>query len=130
MGEQCQEDGLCRKPCTKNEECDLLEECVAGDCERRGCRSDRECILLEASLPTGDDARLSKCLPSDEDPTIMQCKVPCENDGVCGEFEVCEGGFCKFVGCDTDEECRSYLGIDNEITSLTKPWISTAVCRE
>ncbi len=42
---------------------------------------------------------------------------------------MCEDGYCKFIGCKTDEECRSYLGIANETTSDIKPYVSKAVCR-
>jgi hypothetical protein len=144
------EKGLCHKPCKQNEECGLFEECQSGDCVYVGCTSDRECILAasrgsEVDPPTGgdaqtaiisggDDPRLYKCLPSDiasdSDAGINTCKIPCENDGACGQFQVCDKGYCKFVGCKDDEECRAYLGIANQTTSELKPYVATAVCRE
>lgn len=135
------ENSKCHKPCEYDEECAMFEMCDGGDCVYRGCTSDRECILAAARgnsgaggsapvAPTTDDPRLFQCLASDADPNIKVCKIPCENDGSCGQFQVCDAGFCKFVGCDTNEECRAYLGIANEMTSDTKPFVTTAVCRE
>jgi hypothetical protein len=137
------EEGVCHKPCKHNEECPLFYECDAdsGDCEYKGCHSDRECILAASrgsdpanpeSMPSasGEDARLQKCLPSEADPDINTCKIPCENDGSCGAQSVCDKGYCKFIGCETDEECRAYLGIANQMPTDAKPFVSTAVCRE
>ena len=135
------EKGRCEKPCEHNEECGLFEACDAGDCVYVGCKDDKECILAAARgqdgvggtsgiSSGGDDPRLFKCLPSEADPKINTCKIPCENDGSCGQFQVCDAGYCKFIGCETDEQCRAYLGIANQQTSETKPYVATAVCRE
>jgi hypothetical protein len=142
------EKGLCHRPCSQDEECGLFEACnkKTGDCEYKGCLSDRECILAASGnvvnpVPTpgsnaapitggSDDPRLYKCLPSEVDPKINTCKIPCENDGSCGQFQACDNGYCKFIGCESDEECRAYLGVANQMTSDTKPYIATAVCRE
>jgi len=140
------EKGLCHKPCKQDEECGLFEACnkKSGDCEYVGCKSDRECILAAsgnsvdpgtpgpstAPISGSDDPRLFKCLPSESDPKVSSCKIPCENDGSCGQFQACDNGYCKFIGCETDEECRAYLHIANQMTSDTKPYIASAVCRE
>lgn len=136
------ESGQCHRPCKFNEECGIFEECNgAGDCEYVGCRSDRECILAAARgldngegpnepVGRGDDPRMFKCLPSDTESGINTCKIPCENDGSCGQFQVCDGGYCKFIGCENDEECRAYLGIANQVTSEAKPYVATAQCVE
>jgi hypothetical protein len=143
-GETC-ESGLCHKPCTQNEECGLFEECdkKAGDCKYVGCQDDRDCILAASRgqvVGTGgtsgqntapsssDDPRLYKCLASDAGSDIKTCKIPCENDGSCGQFQVCDAGYCKFVGCENDEQCRAYLGIANQMTSDAKPYVATAKC--
>jgi hypothetical protein len=141
--EETCEKGLCHKPCKQNEECGLFEECQDGDCVYVGCSSDRACILAASrgseiipdgetaqAITGGDDPRLSKCLPSEVDPQISTCKIPCENDGSCGQFQVCDKGYCKFVGCKDNEECRAYLGISNQVTSDAKPYVATAICRE
>jgi len=141
-GEQCR-NHACKKPCTANEECPLFQGCQNGDCVETGCQSDRECVLA-ANMGNGtggqsgvlvststNDPRLRKCLPSDEDPKINTCKIPCENDGACGsDFEICDKGYCRFIGCNTDDECRGYLGIQNETQTDAKPFISHAVCRQ
>lgn len=137
--EQCTGDGqscvqgVCKEPCTQNEECPLFHACQEGSCVETGCTSDRECVLAagRGQGASREDARLSKCLPSSENPDVKECKIPCENDGACGsELEVCESGYCKFVGCDNDEECRTYLGLENQGQSPSQPYVSKAVCRE
>lgn len=132
--------GRCHKPCKANEECPLFEACVDGDCEYVGCNDDRECILAasrglqgvggtsNAQSAGADDPRLYKCLANDADPKHKTCKIPCENDGSCGQFQVCDEGYCKFVGCNSDEQCRNYLGIANQMTSETKPYVAKAKC--
>ena len=140
QGETCV-DGLCHKPCQVNEECPLFEACVDGDCVYAGCNDDRECILAASRGLQGvggtngnpqaagaDDPRLYKCLANDADPEHKTCKIPCENDGSCGQFQVCDAGYCKFVGCDSDEQCRDYLGIANQMTSESKPYVAKAKC--
>jgi hypothetical protein len=139
-GETC-DAGLCHKPCEHNEECPLFNACDAdsGECVYVGCQSDRECILAatgngdgETPGPTagGEDPRLLKCLESAADPKIKECKIPCENDGSCGAQSVCSEGYCKFIGCNEDEECRAYLGITNQKPTEAHPYVTTAVCRE
>ena len=142
--EDCADDqacnaGVCRARCKHNEECSVLYECNAdsGQCEYVGCKSDRECILnarasnqTSASTSTGEDARLLKCLPSEADPEHKICKIPCENDGACGPQSVCDAGFCKFIGCETNEDCRAYLGLVSQLPTTAMPYVSTAICRE
>jgi len=139
------EKGQCHTPCKQNEECGLFEECSKGDCVYVGCKSDRECILA-ASRPSqqtpggsggsaatstigggSDDPRLYRCLET-AGSRYKTCKIPCENDGSCGQFQACDAGFCKFIGCENDEECRAYLGITNQMTSESKPYVATAKC--
>ena len=133
-GEECRSN-VCTKPCIANEQCPLFHSCSDGDCVETGCQSDRECVLAanmggQNGGLSNQDARLSKCLPSDEDPQIKACKVPCENDGACAsEFQICDAGYCRFIGCETDDECRGYLGIANEMVTDARPYISRAVCR-
>lgn len=132
------EKGFCHKPCKVDEECGLFEKCDDGDCVYVGCQDDKECILAAArgqegvgeTPSSGDDPRLFKCLPSEVEAGVNTCKIPCENDGSCGKFQVCDKGYCKFIGCETDEQCRAYLGIANQSTSEQKPYLTKAVCRE
>ena len=129
-GEVCMA-GTCERPCQKNEECPLFHACTDGECVEAGCQSDRECVLALSGFDGGEDARLSQCLPSDTDPDRNVCKIPCENDGACGsDFSVCDQGFCKFIGCESDEDCRAFFGLENQTVSDVQPFVSTAVCRE
>jgi len=139
-GKSC-DAGVCHARCKHNEECSAFYECDAdsGQCEYVGCKSDRECILAAAaatnqnasvSLQTGEDPRLQKCLPSEADPAHKTCKIPCENDGSCGPQSVCDAGFCKFIGCETNEECRAYLKLVSQVSTTTSPFVPTAVCRQ
>jgi hypothetical protein len=141
LSEECL-DGVCRAPCTLNEECGLFENCDAasGKCvETDGCISDTQCILWLSQNTTGTsqyDSRLAKCLPSDDDPLLKVCKIPCENDAQCAQFEVCVSGYCKFIGCSDNEECRAYYEGDNpgsftnQTTTDLRPYITKAICRE
>jgi hypothetical protein len=124
--------GECKRPCEFNEECPFFWQCVAGQCVETGCTSDRECVLAAGSANPGgfEDGCLQRCLASDEDPTINTCKIPCENDGACSQFQVCAEGYCKFVGCQEHEECRAYLGVEREMPSDARPFVTQAVCRE
>jgi hypothetical protein len=113
----------------------LFHECDDdGECLAVGCKSDRECVLAASggSEASVEDARLYQCLPSDVGgENFNVCKIPCENDGACaGDFQVCDAGFCKFIGCQGDEDCRAYLGLANEEVTDSKPYVSKAVCRE
>jgi len=112
VGSTC-EKGVCRTPCQRHEECALLSECQDGRCVEVGCKSDRECVFL-----LGDT--LAECLDT-------ECLVPCQADSDCmtagTEFQICEGGKCVFVGCESDAECRALLQIEN----TSDP--TRAVCR-
>jgi hypothetical protein len=138
-GKSC-DAGVCHAPCKHNEECSAFYECneTSGQCEYAGCKSDRECVLAatggnqtqqSTATPSGEDPRLLKCLPSEADPNLKTCKIPCENDGSCGAQSVCDGGYCKFIGCETNEDCRAYLGLVNQVPTPAKPFVTTAVCR-
>jgi hypothetical protein len=139
-GKTC-DAGVCHAPCKHNEECSAFYECneTNGECEYAGCKSDRECILAatggnqtpqSGATPSGEDPRLLKCLPSEADPNIKTCKIPCENDGSCGAQSVCDAGFCKFIGCESNEDCRAYLGLVGQVPTPARPFVPTAVCRE
>jgi len=149
--DECEEDndetcenGFCRRGCEFNEECGVFEECdtQSGDCVYVGCKSNLACILAagrgqtgvggsgNVSVGSGDDARLYVCLESEVDPSIGVCRIPCENDGNCSQLEVCEAGYCKFVGCVDHVDCRIYLGIANQIVTENKPYVTEAVCTD
>ena len=114
-GHECV-DNVCKEPpppCINNEQCPLMYACQDGDCVEVGCGSDRECFFL-----TGFDRSVCK---------NKTCTVPCEYNADCVDpakpnlkedpFWVCKDGGCVFVGCKTDEECRIYLGVENQESS-------------
>ncbi|HET8934130.1 MAG TPA: hypothetical protein VFN67_11845 [Polyangiales bacterium] len=108
--------GVCMSPCADDANCPLLYACQDNACVRTGCQSDRECAFI-TSNPR------AKC-------TDKMCKTPCATDSDCSSmdptsnsFEACVEGQCKFVGCETDTECRAALGI------AALPGKVRAVCR-
>ena len=109
--------GVCMSPCNDDANCPLLYTCEDSTCTHTGCESDRECAFIM------NNPR-AKC--SDK-----ACKTPCTTDGDCSSmdpsnrsFEACIDGACKFVGCESDRECRAALGI------AAMPGKVRAVCRE
>jgi hypothetical protein len=113
-GARCIE-GACTSACERDEQCALLQECVDGRCEDVGCKSHRECVFLLGQVR-------AECLDG-------ECLVPCDADIECASsnmprgFQVCDEGRCVFVGCETDAECRAYLGIaatNNEVRAVCK----------
>ena len=92
--------GVCKPPCSVNENCPLLSECRDGECVEVGCKSDKECVFLLKQ----DGASCSDGV----------CRAPCTFDAECDTFEACRDGACVFVGCDTDAECRAFFDMENE----------------
>lgn len=103
----------CEAGCERNEQCPLFHACTDGKCEETGCTSDRECIAAAGDNPLALEA---KCKDT-------ECEIACNNDAECGTYSVCEDGTCSFIGCESDDECRYFLGVSSEETLQ-------AVCRE
>ncbi len=96
-------DGACDGGCETNEDCPLFHACGDdGLCEETGCTSQRECILFTGRADT-------EC-----DEETHQCRIPCEENAECGELNVCQDGTCVFLGCESNEDCRIYLHIDDD----------------
>jgi hypothetical protein len=94
-----------------------------------GCRSDRECVLQAASgkTVTSQDPRLAKCNVQNG---LGTCVFPCDVDAQCAPSEVCLNGVCKYIGCETDAECKTIAGLHNlPVPTPERPWTTTAVCR-
>ncbi len=104
-GEKCIAN-VCDAGCEVNEDCPLFHSCTAGECKDTGCTSDRECILF-----TRRSDSVCKAVEGSE---RKQCSVPCTENAECGPLQLCKEGECMFLGCETAEECRTYLGIENE----------------
>ena len=133
-GEECV-DNICDKPCEVDEECELFFSCEDGDCVRTGCASDRECVLFASGMlergevPPDTEPRRFRCLASSDEPDRKICRVPCESDIECLKFEVCAAdGFCKFVGCETDADCRAAFNLAEQEATEDRPYITRAEC--
>lgn len=109
-------------------ECGHFEACQDGDCVYVGCQSDRQCIFdMVLNEAVGDDARLAQYVPGEGD--IGECKLPCEHDGQCSQVESCEGGFCSYIGCDSDHDCTTILNLSNQETSELMPYVTQGICK-
>lgn len=96
-------EGRCIEGCKVDDECPVFNNCQAGQCVHVGCVSDRECILYSRNAD-------AKCEESkdEKDKGKKSCSIPCEENAECGTLNVCEDGECKFLGCETDTDCRAY----------------------
>jgi hypothetical protein len=123
--------GRCETPCTNDLHCALFEACQAGECIYVGCRSDRECSLIpdleSLGLSSGLDRRLLRC-NTDED-GVGQCLIPCQTDAQCPPTEVCFGGRCEYIGCETAAECKTIVGLHDQVASDDQPWVPSVECR-
>jgi hypothetical protein len=120
-------DGHCGPQCESDTQCKLFEACQGGNCVFVGCRTDRECVLRAGSGTSTQDPRLSKCQITEGRGT---CVFPCEIDAQCAASEVCFEGICKYIGCETDAECKTIAGLHNlPAPTPERPWTTTAECR-
>lgn len=119
----------CGPTCKADTQCALFEACQSGECVHVGCRSDRECVLQARSqnqAPT-QDPRLAKCSIENN---IGTCVMPCDIDAQCAPTEVCLNKVCKYIGCETDAECKTIAGLhDLPVSTPERPWVTTAVCK-
>jgi hypothetical protein len=123
--------GRCETPCKTDLHCALFEACQAGECIYVGCRSDRECSLIpdleSLGFSAGLDRRLLRCNTNDDD--IGECLIPCQTDAQCPATEVCSGGRCQYIGCETSAECKTIVGVHDQVASDEQPWIPSVECR-
>jgi hypothetical protein len=125
--EECQA-GRCGPECEVDTECSLFEVCQANACVYVGCQSDRECVLSAESDDPTQDPRLAKC---NVESGVGTCVFPCEIDAQCAPTEVCLAGLCEYIGCETNSECKTILGLyDQPVATPDRPWSTTAECRE
>lgn len=124
-------EGRCETPCQSDFHCGLFEACHAGECLYVGCRSDRECSLIPSlesiGFSPGIDRRLLRCNTNEEG--IGECLIPCQTDAQCPPTEVCSGGRCQYIGCESDAECKTILKVHNQFASSERPWVSRVECR-
>lgn len=123
-------DGSCETRCQNDSQCALFEACQAGECLYVGCRSDRECTLIPdprtLGFSAGIDTRLLRC---NTEKGVGRCVVPCQTDSQCKPTEVCSGGLCQYIGCETSQECATILGVHGQVTSDAQPWVPSVECR-
>jgi hypothetical protein len=124
--EQCT-NGRCGPECEVSTQCAKFEACMANECVYVGCQSDRECVLSASNRDPAKDPRLAKCRIENG---IGTCVYPCEIDAQCAPTEVCLGGICEYIGCETDSECKTIAGLHNQpLPTELRPWVTTAECR-
>jgi len=122
-------NGHCGPRCKADTQCGVFEACQGGECVHVGCRSDRECVLAARAQnsASAQDPRLAKCSIVNE---IGTCVMPCDIDAQCAPTEVCSEGTCKYIGCETDAECKTIAGLhDLPVSTPERPWVTTAVCK-
>lgn len=122
--------GSCETKCQNDGQCGLFEACQVGECIYVGCRTHRECTLIpdvrSVALPVGVDPRLLRCHTENR---VGRCLIPCQTDSQCEQTEVCSGGLCKYIGCETTEECPAILGVHEQVTTDDHPWVASVECR-
>ncbi len=121
--------GHCGPKCKADTQCAVFEACQNGECVHVGCRSDRECVLQARSgtATSTQDPRLAKCSIVGD---VGTCVMPCDIDAQCAPTEVCLNGVCKYIGCETDAECKTIAGLhDLPVSTPERPWVTTAVCK-
>jgi hypothetical protein len=124
--EECIE-GRCGPACEGDSQCGLFEACQAGKCVHVGCATDRECVLQAGENAPTQDPRLARCRV---DNGVGTCVFPCDIDAQCAPTEVCFEGVCKYIGCDSDSECKTIAGLHNlPVPTPERPWITSAVCK-
>lgn len=123
-------DGSCETPCRADSHCGPFEACQAGECLYVGCRSDRECTLVPdvraVGLAPGVDTRLLRCHTT---AGVGRCLIPCQTDAQCAPTEVCSGGLCEYIGCESAAECKTIIGLHDQVSSDEQPWTPTVECR-
>jgi len=119
--------GRCGPACEADSQCALFEACQGGKCAYVGCRTDRECVLQAGQNAPAQDPRLAKCSIENGQGS---CVFPCEIDAQCAPSEVCFESVCKYIGCETDAECKTIAGLHNlPVPTPERPWLTTAVCK-
>jgi hypothetical protein len=82
--------------------------CEGGFCTYLGCRSDAECI-------EANDGKNVGCAPANGLSDVPMCTFKCDTVAGCAQYSpaydddnyACQGGFCVYTGCNSDEECQA-----------------------
>lgn len=92
--------------------------CDAGVCRWLGCRSDDECRSAFGSTTYAcrDVGGLSSC--------VMTCSAPADcasSAAFDADNYACEGGTCRYLGCNTDDECAGSFGSSAYVCRAVMP---------
>ncbi len=88
--------------------------CDAGTCKYVGCKSDSEC---SSSIGAGYVCRKAPWFDPTNPLVVPTCQKSCAIASNCATTSAaydtdnyaCESGLCRYIGCNSDEECRSSL---------------------
>lgn len=128
---------VCLNPCESPDDCgndgDPLYNpehysCQSGACVFDGCTSDAECEQsLGAAYGCDDSLETPSCVATCS--TVDDCtKQDSLNDA--DNYE-CDGGFCRFLGCNDDQECVDARGDGYTcVSGQDHPTSSVGVCSE
>ena len=105
---------ICERACNTPVDCDLGSapydsdnyQCTSGVCIYRGCNSDSECSALGDYGCHDLGADHPFCVPNCS--TNTDCDLgllPYDNDN----YECTTEVFCQYTGCNSDQECDSYM---------------------
>jgi len=120
--EECRA-GSCERPCQFDQECPDLNACESGACVYVGCTTNADCLFALAR--SDSDARQAECV---QEEGIGHCRFPCDNDAQCFETEICDSGLCTDIGCQTDAQCDSLLGLQGQEISESRPYVTQGRC--
>jgi|GEM_PF-1966914 len=112
----------CTAPCTTVSDCVADDPpagydtanftCTGGACRYTGCVSDTDCAVVNSTLGTGTCEPVGAGL----DLCVASCSTPSDCTALSGvpafdaDNYLCEGGHCRYQGCNTDSECaQSYM---------------------
>ncbi|MFO0590090.1 MAG: hypothetical protein U0441_21290 [Polyangiaceae bacterium] len=104
-------------------------ECVGGKCNYLGCLTDKECL---DTYGTGTIV----CV-SGNPGTVPACVEACQTSADCAQAGQvysaahwdCAAGRCKYLGCNTDQECMNTFGTGT-IVCLSDSGVGIPVCVE
>lgn len=95
----CEIDDDCCSALEEGVTCNLYCDPYDFVCYEKDCETDTDCEeMLGSSFHC--DLETYACVPNDDD-------FVCESSDDCGHGEICEGGYCSYIGepCDQDLDC-------------------------
>ncbi len=115
---------LCVKGCQTSDDCIQAGqvfsadnyECAGGKCKWLGCNSDDECFNTFGAVS-------GVCLAGGGSGTTPSCVESCQTSDDCihagqvfsADNYECAGGKCKWLGCDSDDECLNTFGAVSDV---------------